>query len=73
MRWYRFQINWDYKKITEQDTAVLATGSDPAIASQKLQTNLAAIRNCLNKSKVKVNGSNSVHIIFTRNVYPRSI
>jgi hypothetical protein len=53
MRWYRLQINWDYKKITEQDTAVLATDSDPAIASQKLQSNLAAIRNCLNKSKVK--------------------
>jgi hypothetical protein len=27
------------------DTAVLATDSDPAIASQKLQTNLAAIQN----------------------------
>jgi hypothetical protein len=27
------------------DTAVLATDSDPAIASQKLQSNLAAIRN----------------------------
>jgi hypothetical protein len=25
------------------DTAVLATDSDPAIASQKLQTNLAAV------------------------------
>jgi histone H2A len=27
------------------DTAVLATDSDPAIASQKLQTNLLAIQN----------------------------
>jgi hypothetical protein len=26
------------------DTAILATDSDPAIASQKLQTNLAAVQ-----------------------------
>jgi hypothetical protein len=33
--------------IFTDDTAVLATKSDPAIASQKLQTNLAAIQNWL--------------------------
>jgi hypothetical protein len=46
-------------------TAVLATDSDPAIASQKLQTNLAAIQNWLKKFRIKVDGSSSVHDTFT--------
>jgi hypothetical protein len=33
------------------DTAVVATDSDPAIASQKLQTNLLAIQNWFKKSE----------------------
>jgi hypothetical protein len=31
------------------DTVGVATDSDPAIASQKLQTNVAAIQNCFKK------------------------
>jgi hypothetical protein len=38
------------------DTAVLATDSDPAIASQKLQTNLFAIQNWFKKWRMKANG-----------------
>jgi histone H2A len=35
------------------DTSVLATDSDPAIASQKLQTNLLAIQNWFKKWRIK--------------------
>jgi hypothetical protein len=38
------------------DTAVLATDSDPAIASQKLQTNLLAIQNWFKRWRMKANG-----------------
>jgi hypothetical protein len=44
------------------DTAVLATDSDPAIVSQKLQTSLAAIRNWLKKFRKKANGSKLIHV-----------
>jgi hypothetical protein len=47
------------------DTAVLATDSDPAIASQKLQTGLPAIQHYLKTWRMKVNGSKSTHITFT--------
>jgi hypothetical protein len=45
-------------------TAVVATDSDPAIASQKLQTNLAAIQNWFKKWRIKANGSKLVHITY---------
>jgi hypothetical protein len=47
------------------DTAVLATDSDPAIASQKLQTNLLAIQNWFKKWRMKTNGCKSIHDTFT--------
>jgi hypothetical protein len=46
------------------DTAVLATDSDPTIASHKLQTNLLAIQNWLKKWRMKA-GPKSVHVTFT--------
>jgi hypothetical protein len=39
------------------DTAVLATDSDSAIASHKLQTNLLQIQNRFKKWRMKANGS----------------
>jgi hypothetical protein len=39
--------------------------SDPAIASQKLQTNLAAIQNRFKKWRMKAKESKSIHITFT--------
>jgi hypothetical protein len=51
--------------ICADDTAVLATDSDPGIASQKLQTNLEAIQKWLKKWRMKANESKSVHITFT--------
>jgi hypothetical protein len=47
------------------DTAVLATDSDPGIASQKLQTILDAIQKWLRRCRIKANKSKSVHITFT--------
>jgi hypothetical protein len=35
------------------DTAAVATNSDPAIASQKLQTDLAIIQNLFKKMEIK--------------------
>jgi hypothetical protein len=46
------------------DTAVVATDSDPAIASQKLQTNLLAIQNWFIKWGMKANGSKLIHVTF---------
>jgi hypothetical protein len=46
-------------------TAVLATDSDPGIASQKLQTNLDAIQKLLKRRTIKPNESKSVHVTFT--------
>jgi hypothetical protein len=43
------------------DTAVVATNSDPAIASQKLQTDLLAIQNWFKKWRMK----GTIHITFT--------
>jgi hypothetical protein len=51
--------------IFADDTAVLATSSDPAIASYKLQTNLLAIQNWFKKRRLKANGSRSIHVTFT--------
>jgi hypothetical protein len=43
-------------------TAILAMDIDPAIASQKLQTNLAVIQNWFRKLGIKANKSKSSHI-----------
>jgi hypothetical protein len=47
------------------DTAVVAMDSDPAIASQKLQTDLLVIQNRFKKWRMKANESNSIHVTFT--------
>jgi hypothetical protein len=47
------------------DTAVLAMDGDPAIASQKLETNLLAIQNWFKKWRMKANGCKSIHVTFT--------
>jgi histone H2A len=47
------------------DTAVLATDSDPVIASQKLQTNLLAVQNWFKKWRMKANGSKWIHVTLT--------
>jgi hypothetical protein len=52
-------------KTFADDTAVLATESDPGIASQKLQTNLDAIQKWLKKLRIKAKESKLVHITFT--------
>jgi hypothetical protein len=39
------------------DTGVVATDSDPTIASHKLQTNLLAIQNWFKKWRMNANGS----------------
>jgi hypothetical protein len=48
-----------------KDTAVLATDSNPGIASQKLQTISDAIQKWLKRWKIKANESKSVHVTFT--------
>jgi histone H2A len=47
------------------DTAVIATDNDPAIASRKLQTNLLAIQRWLTKWSLKASESMSTYITFT--------
>jgi hypothetical protein len=47
------------------DTAVLATDSDPAIASHKIQTKPLANEDWFRKWKMKANGSRSTHVTFT--------
>jgi hypothetical protein len=47
------------------DTAVLATDSDPAVASQKLQNHLLAIEDWLQKFQMQANAPKSVHVTFT--------
>jgi hypothetical protein len=49
-----------------EQTVVVATESDPAIASQKLQTAPLAIQNWFKKLRMKTNESKSIHITFTR-------
>jgi hypothetical protein len=66
---YSLQTYQFYQKLHQQpllnDTAVMATDNDPAIASSKLQTNLLAIQSWLAKWRMKANGSKSTHITFT--------
>jgi hypothetical protein len=47
------------------DTAVLATDNDPAVASQKLQTHLLAIQIWSQKWRMQAKALISVHITFT--------
>jgi hypothetical protein len=47
------------------DTAVLATHTDPATASGYLQENLYDMQNWLKKWKIRVNESKSVQVTFT--------
>jgi hypothetical protein len=47
------------------DTAVLATDSDPGIASQKLQTNRDATQGQLKRWRIKAKESKSVLVTFT--------
>jgi hypothetical protein len=47
------------------DTAILATDPDAAIASQKLQISLLAIQHWLTKWRLKANSSKSTHVTFT--------
>jgi hypothetical protein len=47
------------------DTAVLATDSNPAMASQKLQNSLRAIQEWFTKWRLKVNTMKSTHVTFT--------
>jgi hypothetical protein len=47
------------------DTAILALNSDPAIASQQLQTHLNAIQTWLHKWRMQANALKSVHVTFT--------
>jgi hypothetical protein len=47
------------------DTAVVAMESDPAIASQKLQTDLLAIQNWFKKWRMNANEFKSIYVIFS--------
>jgi hypothetical protein len=57
------------------DAAVLATDSDPGIASKKLRMNLDTKQNGLKRWKIKADESKSVHVTFTtrRKTCPQSI
>jgi hypothetical protein len=46
-------------------TAILASHSDPKIASYVLQKNLDKIHNCLKIWRIKANGTKSIHVTFT--------
>jgi hypothetical protein len=48
-----------------KDTAVIAMDSDPAIASQELQTDLLAIQDWFKKWRMKANKSKSINVTFT--------
>jgi hypothetical protein len=47
------------------DTAILATNEDPALASVKLQHNINKVNELANKWRNKVNQNKSTHISFT--------
>jgi hypothetical protein len=64
-----------YTTVTCADgTAVVATDSDPAIASQKLHTDLLAVQEWFKKWRMKANESMSIHVTFIarRVTFPRS-
>jgi hypothetical protein len=54
-----------YTATFTDDTAVLATDSDPVTASQTLQTTLLAIQSWLKTWRMKANEIKSVHVTFT--------
>jgi hypothetical protein len=47
------------------DTSILKTDSDPAVASHLLQTDLLAIQHWLKRWRMKVNETKSTHVTFT--------
>ena len=47
------------------DTAILATHSDPSIASLILQESLNSVQLWLDNWRIKINSSKSVHVTFT--------
>jgi hypothetical protein len=47
------------------DTSEVTMDSDPAIASQKLQSILIVIQNLFKKWRMTANESNSIHVTFT--------
>jgi hypothetical protein len=47
------------------DTAILATHEDPAIASMKLQATINKTEDWVKKWRIKINQSKSTHITFT--------
>jgi hypothetical protein len=51
--------------IFADDTAVLATDSDPAIASQSMQINLLAVQNSFKEWRINANGRKSIHFTST--------
>jgi hypothetical protein len=55
------------------DTAVVTVDSDPAIATQKLQTDLLAIQNWFKRWRMKANESKAIHLPFStqRETCPR--
>jgi hypothetical protein len=54
-----------FTAIFADDTAVVATDSDPAAASHKLETTLLAIQSWLRDWQIKANETKSVHVTFT--------
>jgi tRNA splicing ligase len=66
---YTLQTCQPHQNLPQQlftnDTAVVATDSDPTIASHKLETNLLATENWFKKWGMKANGSKSIYIAFT--------
>jgi hypothetical protein len=52
-------------KIFADDTALVTMDSDPAVASQKLQTNLYTIQNWFKNGRITINRSKSVLVTFT--------
>jgi hypothetical protein len=51
--------------IFADNTAVVVADSDPAIASQELQTDPLAIQNWFKKWRMKANKFKSIHVTFT--------
>jgi hypothetical protein len=47
------------------DTSILTTDSDPAVASHLLQTDLLEIQHWLKRWRIKVNETKSTHVTFT--------
>jgi len=47
------------------DTGLLAVHSDPAVASQCLQSHLTLLQNCFVMWKIRVNPAKSAHVTFT--------